>query len=280
MNNNKKNKQARNKKETTHLYTNRKWLYDRYVTQNMSAKRISDMFGVSVSTVIRYIEVFNLEENPSNFPVVKIQNSDAKKVKKTKKTKKPKKWVEGTKYHSSRIATKYKSKSWLLSKWVDEWWTIPEMASFNGVSDGVIRYWLDKYGISRVDSERFAIRNERLPTRITDNTENGSATVLTAAKADGEVSVSTVSAKQISDMFTNILNPYAVKYAYSAVSSNGLWNLVKLYEDGKQEPLTLLHYIGLIQTNAVEHILALNEDLGLSKEEANNIIMSHQGAIQ
>ena len=257
MNNNKKNKQAKNKKETTHLYTNRKWLYDRYVTQNMSAKRISDMFGVSVSTVIRYIEVFNLEENPSNFPVVKIQNSDAKK---TKKTKKPKKWVEGTKYHSSRIATKYKSKSWLLSKWVDEFWTIPEMASFNGVSDGVIRYWLDKYGISRVDSERFAIRNERLPTRITDNTENG----YYAAKADG----------------TNILNPYAVKYAYSAVSSNGLWNLVKLYEDGKQEPLTLLHYTGLIQTKAVKQILVLNEQLGLSNEEANDIIISHQGAIQ
>ena len=92
MYNNKKNRNVKNKK-SKQLYTNRMWLEEQYVLKDKSAKEISDMFNVPVGTIIKYIEMFNLEleHNKEEQQVKEYFEtvSKPKKVKKVKRTRRP-----------------------------------------------------------------------------------------------------------------------------------------------------------------------------------------------
>jgi len=45
------------------FYTNRQWLYNRYVRDKKTAKEIADEAGVTEMTIDRYLDQFNLKRN-------------------------------------------------------------------------------------------------------------------------------------------------------------------------------------------------------------------------
>lgn len=45
------------------LYTNKTWLYNRYVRDKKTAKEIAEEAGVTEMTIDRYLDAFNLKRN-------------------------------------------------------------------------------------------------------------------------------------------------------------------------------------------------------------------------
>lgn len=259
MYNNKKNKNARNKK-SKQLYTNRMWLEEQYVLKNKSAKEISDMFEVPVGTIIKYIEMFSLEleHNAEEQQVKKYFET----VSEPKKVKKVKKKVWGSKPKTKPKTQKYKSKTVLKRLFYEEDMPIYQMAKRFGVSEAVVRYWLRKYGLTK--SGKAAYRTQKEDRFLLGQQQ-------------------TIAPRTIQ------VNPYSKPTPSNITKNRKAYSTIRNYETGLYDVVGVIEhehgynhlehgiFLELTKEDASELAVNLNRAMGLRDSEANTIILSSLG---
>lgn len=116
-------------------YKDREWLETQY--QEKTQEEIAELCGVTRSTIVRWMQKLDIETRDG------WQQADGK----------------------------YKQKSWLTEKYVNENQSVRELADECDVSKATITHWMDKFDIDkRNKSEAAEIRAERYPN--TWGTEN------------------------------------------------------------------------------------------------------------
>ena len=248
------------------LYMNRRWLEGQYVANNRSAKQISDMFNVPVYEIIRYIELFNLEENPNKEEqqVRRLFKSEPKQMKPKKKVKKVKK-VKKSNFKVKPKTNKYKSKTWLKTAFFDEGMTVTEMGVLCGVNEGVIRYWCKKYGLTR--QARDAYRTKKQEAKYFGITQHPHK-VYSPNMGQKYVQV---------NPYANVAQP---RKAYSTIRNyeTGLYDVVGVIEhEHGYHSLEHGMFLELSKEDASELAMNMNKSLGLRDSEANTIILSSLG---
>tara|TARA_R100000995_G_C3480882_1_gene123822 strand:+ start:685 stop:1479 length:795 start_codon:yes stop_codon:yes gene_type:complete len=257
MYNNKKNRNVKNKKSKK-LYTNRMWLEEQYVLKDKSAKEISDMFNVPVGTIIKYIEMFNLElEHNREEQQVKEYFETVSKPKKVEKKK-----VWGSKPKKKPKTQKYKSKTVLKRLFYDENMPIYQMAKQFGVSEAVVRYWLKKYGLTKSGKAAYRTRKEDRFLLAQQQTI-----------APRTVQVNPYSKPTPSNITKN-------RKAYSTIRNyeTGLYDVVGVIEhEHGYHHLEHGMFLELTKEVASELAVNMNRTMGLKDSEANMIILSSLG---
>jgi len=259
MYNNKKNRNVKNKK-SKQLYTNRMWLEEQYVLKDKSAKEISDMFNVPVGTIIKYIEMFNLElEHNKEEQQVKEYFETVSKPKKVKKVKKK---VWGSKPKTKPKTQKYKSKTVLKRLFYDENMPVYQMAKQFGVSEAVVRYWLKKYGLTKSGKAAYRTRKEDR--------------FLLAQQQ-------TIVPKTIQ------VNPYSKPTPSNITKNRKAYSTIRNYETGLYDVVGVIEhehgynhlehgmFLELTKEDASELAVNMNRAMGLKDSEANTIILSSLG---
>lgn len=257
MYNNKKNRNAKNKKGKQ-LYTNRMWLEEQYVLKDKSAKEISDMFNVPVGTIIKYIEIFNLElEHNKEEHQVKQYFETVSEPKKLKK-----KGVWGKKPKTKPKTQKYKSKTVLKRLYYDEDMSIFQMGKRFGVSEAVVRYWLRKYGLTK--SGKAAYRTQKEDRFL-------------------------LAQQQTIVPRTIQVNPYSKPTPSSITKNRKAYSTIRNYETGLYDVVGVIEhehgyhhlehgmFLELTKEVASELAVNMNRTMGLKDSEANTIILSSLG---